>query len=513
MTLDAAPFPSADYRSSPTATRALIGARRRPRVDVLSGMGRPGRRRRAARDPAAGTTSPRRRWVPGGNYEDGTLIWRSRWVTDHGIVECREAFAYPGSPDRAVILRRVTAVDGDHRVRAVLGPAADYGRRPLLRLATRRAGRGSRTARGSPSAGRGRAAAAMGRRRPNGADLVRARPRGRATCDLVLELAAGSRPDGEPPRPDECWRRTEASWRSVVPACADRVAPRDVRHSIAVLHGTDAASGGTVAAATIRSPSERRPVGTTTTATAGSATPATSAAPARPSTAARRSSTTPSGGSSTACWPTGRRPGRPTRVGGDPIPARRRSTSPAIPAASTSSATGPGTSSSSTSSARPSCCWPRRRPADRLDVEGWQAAEIAVAAIEQRWTEPDAGVWETSPNRWTHSRLICVAGLRAISARRCPGHAGASRPATGRPDRRRHRPDQPAPLGTVAARPRRRSGRRVTAPGRDPRRAPARRSPQPGHPAGHRRRSWTRTGTSTATPTAAGRWARTKAPS
>ncbi|HEX3946112.1 MAG TPA: trehalase-like domain-containing protein, partial [Acidimicrobiales bacterium] len=70
------------------------------------------------------------RWVPGGAYEDGTLIWRSRWVTDDGILECREALACPSAPDRALVLRQVKAVDGAHRVHAVLGLAADYGRRP-----------------------------------------------------------------------------------------------------------------------------------------------------------------------------------------------------------------------------------------------------------------------------------------------------------------------------------------------------------------------------------------------
>ena len=52
---------------------------------------------------------------------------------------------------------------------------------------------------------------------------------------------------------------------------------------------------------------------------------------------------------------------------------------------------------------------------DRLDVDDWRAAEVAARAIEQRWTEPDAGIWELHNARWTHSRLMCVAGLRAMS--------------------------------------------------------------------------------------------------
>jgi GH15 family glucan-1,4-alpha-glucosidase len=52
---------------------------------------------------------------------------------------------------------------------------------------------------------------------------------------------------------------------------------------------------------------------------------------------------------------------------------------------------------------------------DHLDGEGWRAAEIAADTIKRRWHEHDAGVWELEPRAWTHSRLICAAGLRAVS--------------------------------------------------------------------------------------------------
>ena len=45
-----------------------------------------------------------------------------------------------------------------------------------------------------------------------------------------------------------------------------------------------------------------------------------------------------------------------------------------------------------------------------------KAAEIAAAAVGERWHEPDAGIWELDAERWTHSRLICAAGLRAMAA-------------------------------------------------------------------------------------------------
>jgi Domain of unknown function (DUF5911) len=58
---------------------------------------------------AAYTVTPRSRFVWGGYYEQSSLIWRSRWITDEGIIECREALAFPGDPHRAVLLRSIIA--------------------------------------------------------------------------------------------------------------------------------------------------------------------------------------------------------------------------------------------------------------------------------------------------------------------------------------------------------------------------------------------------------------------
>jgi len=55
--------------------------------------------------------------------------------------------------------------------------------------------------------------------------------------------------------------------------------------------------------------------------------------------------------------------------------------------------------------------------ADRLDGDGWRAIEVAIAAIEQRWAEPDAGVWELDARHWAHSRFACASGLRAVAER------------------------------------------------------------------------------------------------
>jgi len=53
---------------------------------------------------------------------------------------------------------------------------------------------------------------------------------------------------------------------------------------------------------------------------------------------------------------------------------------------------------------------------DHLDTEHWRAVEVTVAAIQARWGDADAGIWELDNQRWAHSRLMCVAGLRAMAS-------------------------------------------------------------------------------------------------
>ena len=79
--------------------------------------------------------TPSERFVWGGHYEDGSLIWRSRWVTVDGIIECREALAFPGDAHRVVLMRRLMAVRGDARAELVFAPAAGFGRHGMTHLA------------------------------------------------------------------------------------------------------------------------------------------------------------------------------------------------------------------------------------------------------------------------------------------------------------------------------------------------------------------------------------------
>ena len=61
---------------------------------------------------------------------------------------------------------------------------------------------------------------------------------------------------------------------------------------------------------------------------------------------------------------------------------------------------------------------------DLLAEDDWRAAAVAADGIGKRWNEPDAGIWELDDRRWTHSRLACVSGLRAIAAAAAVGAPG-----------------------------------------------------------------------------------------
>src|SRR5581483_6319883 len=74
------------------------------------------------------------RFVWGGRYEQRSLIWVSRWVTTDGIVECREALAFPGDPHTAVVLRRIRAVDQPVAMRVALDVRAVYGAKRMRQL-------------------------------------------------------------------------------------------------------------------------------------------------------------------------------------------------------------------------------------------------------------------------------------------------------------------------------------------------------------------------------------------
>jgi GH15 family glucan-1,4-alpha-glucosidase len=364
--------------------------------------------------PGRYTITPSERFVWGGYYEAGSLIWRSRWVSTHATIECREALALPSRRDRAVLLRRVVAVAGGARLDVALHVRGDYGEQPLRELRRHDDGVWA-------------GAAAGMRIRWTGAEHAEASPDGAGghVLALQLELEEGAHhdhvlvlaldgADAEPPDPDRAWQMVEREWRSRVPEFPDTVAPRDARHSYAVLSGLTSSTGAMVAAATTSLPERARQGRSYDYRYAwirdqcytGEAVARVGPLPLMDETVrfvAER------------LLEDGPRMMPAYTTTGAEVPDVRRLNLPGYPGGTDIVGNHVNRQFQLDSFGEALLLLAAAARHDHLDANGWRAAEVAVDAIAARWSEPDAGIWELEPDDWTHSRLICVAGLRAIA--------------------------------------------------------------------------------------------------
>jgi alpha,alpha-trehalase len=357
--------------------------------------------------------TPLERFVWGGYYERG-LIWRNRWITDEGVVEVREALALPSSPGRAVLLRQLHVLQGAARVRVVLDPRGEFGRRRIARLRQDEEGRWH-----------GRLGEA--RMTWTGAGNAKRVADGRGGRPLVtvLELAAGdshdlvlvldTEGDAEPPEPNVAWSATEAAWSSRVPQIDATAGHRDARHAYAVLSGLTSASGGMVAAATMSLPERARQgrnydyryAWIRDQCFAGQAVAAAGPLPLLDDAVRFVSE---------RLLADGERMAPAYCVDGAAVPDERSLDLKGYPGGSDVLGNWVNQQFQLDAFGESLVLFAAAAELDHLGAEGWRAAEIAAAAIERRWSEPDAGIWELDPDSWTHSRLICAAGLRRIAA-------------------------------------------------------------------------------------------------
>ena len=358
--------------------------------------------------------TPAEQFVWGGYYEDRSLIWRSRWMTHSGAVECREALAFPGDPHRAVLLRRILGVDGGSRVIVGLDPRAEFGRRRLSRLRCRD---GIWTARIGDLHLRwtGAADAAVHDHAWHTEITV---PAGKHH-DLVLEISDQPLPQ-QPVHPDIAWRVTETSWHEQVPPLDNCLTPRDTRHSYAVLRGLTSRSGGMVAAATTSLPEradagrnyDYRYVWIRDQCYAGQAIAAAGAHPLLDDAVRYVSARLLEHGARLAPAYT---------AAGSPVPDQRHLNLPGYPGGFDIAGNWVNKQFQLDAFGESLLLFAAAARHDRLDTDHWLAAELAADAITARWTEPDAGIWEIENRPWTHSRLICAAGLRAVAQARPTG--------------------------------------------------------------------------------------------
>ncbi len=353
---------------------------------------------------------PRGRCIWGGYYERGSLIWRSRWVTDEGIVECREALALPSQPGRAVVLRSIAVVAGRGSLSARLALAAGFGDEPMdegrLDGDVWRLRSGETTALWSGAA--------------------TARPRDGAALELELDLAEGDRHDlvlvlegardpAPAPVPAHAWSETEAAWAEGVPGLEHVAATREAQHAVAIMHGLTSASGAMVAAATTSLP-ERAREGRNYDyryAWIRDQCYAGQAAAAAGVESILDDAVRVVSGHLLEHGP-GLRPAYD--VDGGLVPDERRLELPGYPGGCDVVGNRANDQFQLDSFGEALLLLAGAARRGRLDADGRRAADVAADAISRRHREPDSGVWELDPARWTHSRLICAAGLRAMSA-------------------------------------------------------------------------------------------------
>jgi alpha,alpha-trehalase len=367
--------------------------------------------------PGQYTITPADPWhVWGGYYESGSLIWRNRWVGDTRI-ECREALAMPADPSRAVLLRRIEAIDGTAKVTVTLDLRAGYGRATMTDL--KRHGE-TWTGRSGDTwlrwSGAGKARLAGGR------------------LEMRIELAPGTRHDlvlelsdreitAEPPDPGQSWAATEEAWSAVVPDCDGLIAYADASHSYAVLRGLTSSSGAMVAAATTSLPErleggrnyDYRYAWIRDQCYAGIAVAAHGPHPLLTGTVRFVAERLLDDGPE--LMPAYTVAGEPI---GDEVSLRLRG----FPGGTAKAGNWVRGQFQLDALGEALSLFAAAARLDLLAEDDWRAAAVAADGIGKRWNEPDAGIWELDNRRWTHSRLACVSGLRAIAAAAAVGAPG-----------------------------------------------------------------------------------------
>jgi GH15 family glucan-1,4-alpha-glucosidase len=357
------------------------------------------------------TATPSGRWVWGGSYEGASMIWRSRWVTENGIVECREALAYPADPRRVVLLRRLTC-DRAAEVDVTLRPRGAYDHEPLRDLHAIEDGWVARL--GDLWLRWTGAEGSAAREVDDGVELsLRLRLTTEGRHDLVLEISEMPLPD-EPPRPGKVWATTENAWATAIPRLRHTLDPSHTRRSHAVLTGLTSSSGGMVAAATTGLPEraeegrnyDYRYVWIRDQCYAGLAAAASGTGelldPAVRFVSARLlehgDALSPAYTTTGAAIPRPDRVHLPGYPGGSDIIGNRVAEQFQLDVFGEALQ-----------------LFAAAAKLDRLDEDALRAARVAADAIAGRGTEPDAGIWELSARPWTHSRLIAAAGLFALA--------------------------------------------------------------------------------------------------
>ena len=349
------------------------------------------------------------RFLWGGYYEPDSLIWRSRWVSTDAVTECREALAYPGDPDRVVLLRRVEATLGTTHVQVALDVRAGFGARTMT---VSRSEDGHWHGHSGDLAYRWSGATEHAHLEEGRLVVDLVVPAGESR-DLVLELSATPLPR-ELPDPHRLWQRTERAWRDGAADLSASVAPGESRHSYAVLRGLTSRSGAMVAAATTSLP-ERADEGRNydyryawirDQCFAGQAAAAIGDDTLLDGAVRFVSERVLADGPDL----------RPAyTVTGGRVPDQRDVPLLGYPGAPVQTGNWVNEQFQLDALGEALLLLAAADRRGRLTGDGRRAVTTLVESIRKRQDDPDAGIWEIDDRHWAHSRLMCAAGLRAAA--------------------------------------------------------------------------------------------------
>lgn len=365
------------------------------------------------------TVTPTDEWnVWGGSYLPKSLVWRGKWVTTDSVIVCEDSLAYPADVDTAVILRRIRAESGTARVSVSLQPAAGFDGHVMSDAAVDEDGIWT---------------GQVGdvRMRWQGAQDAKVAEDGCLRFELeldegeehvlALELARCDLPEAAVDA-DEELERTYRTWQRTVSVVQRPGRSEDILHSYAVLAGLTSQDNGMVAAATMSLPErpkahrdyDYRYSWIRDQCYAGQGVARLGPNPLLESALTFVADRINADGSDL----------KPAyRVDGRPVPDERRVGLPGYPGGTNVAGNWVRDQFQLDTIGEALNLFAKAAELDRMNADRWEAVTTCVNIIEERWPDPDAGVWELNDDYWTHSRLACVAGLQNIARHTTSGEA------------------------------------------------------------------------------------------
>lgn len=365
------------------------------------------------------TVTPTDSWnVWGGSYRPGSLVWRGKWVTTDSVIVCEDSLSYPADVDTAVILRRIRAVSGTARVSVTLQPSSGFDGHVVADA-------------NLDDDGIWTGQVDDVRMRWQGAPDAEVAEDGRLHVELelgegeehVLTLELARRELGQNAvDPAEELERTYRTWARTVAEVEGPGRSEDILHSYAVLAGLTSQDNGMVAAATMslpERPKAHRDYDYRYSWIRDQCYAGQGVARLGPNRLLESALTfvaeriNAEGSDLKPAY----------RVDGGPVPDERSVGLPGYPGGSNVAGNWVRDQFQLDTVGEALNLFAKAAELDLMNADRWEAVTTCVTTIEERWQDPDAGVWELEDDYWTHSRLACVAGLRGIARHTTGGEA------------------------------------------------------------------------------------------